>query len=711
MMNELVSNPQTGPIAHSLLLSSKIQPKHLEKLALIYVRQSSQKQVEQNIESTQLQYRLAGRAEAYGWQKSRVEIIDCDLGISGKSIEGRTGFQRLLAEVSLGHVGVVMGIEMSRLARSCRDWHHLLELCAMFNTLLADADGIYDPREQNDRLLLGLKGTMSEAELYVLRGRLRSGQLNKARRGEMFTHAPIGYVRSGDSLAKDPDDQARAVVELLFTKFQELQSASGVLRYFFDHGIKIGCRDHRGANKGQLVWKALNQSTLTGILHHPVYAGAYVYGRREVNPSKMIAGQPSKGRRWGKPEDWDVLMRDRLPAYITWQRWQENQDKLKENSSRYGGSGAARGGSLLASRVRCLRCGCRMSICYAGSSNARFTCDALRNHLRQSQCQSFNAKPLHDLIEQQLLIAISPASISLSIEAVRKLESDVALLEKNHRQNIERSTFQSDLARCRYEEVDPSNRLVAAELERRWEASLCKQREAEEALNRLRQEKQNRLNASDIAKIESLSNDIPNLWRQASTSSIDKQTIARTLIEEVSVGVVQDNERVDVTIRWTGGYESRHQILRAVGNFGQLECADAIKQRIVKLKRQGHCHEAVASELNQQGYRSAQQQPFTKAIVSQLCRQFQSSGTSCEAIGGYEDCWLIGQLSQRLAVSVSTLRNWLSRNWLATIRTGERWIIWADEKELNRLKALADYQRGPHCRATPESLTTPRKPV
>jgi hypothetical protein len=346
-----------------------------------------------------------------------------------------------------------------------------------------------------------------------------------------------------------------------------------------------------------------------------------------------------------------------------------------------------------------------------GSSNARFTCDALRNHLRQSQCQSFNAKPLHDLIEQQLLIAISPASISLSIEAVRKLESDVALLEKNHRQNIERSTFQSDLARRRYEEVDPSNRLVAAELERRWEASLCKQREAEEALNRLRQEKQNRLNASDIAKIESLSNDIPNLWRQASTSSIDKQTIARTLIEEVSVGVVQDNERVDVTIRWTGGYESRHQILRAVGNFGQLECADAIKQRIVKLKRQGHCHEAVASELNQQGYRSAQQQPFTKAIVSQLCRQFQSSGTSCEAIGGYEDCWLIGQLSQRLAVSVSTLRNWLSRNWLATIRTGERWIIWADEKELNRLKALADYQRGPHCRATPESLTTPRKPV
>ena len=205
-----------APVANVLLPSTKVLQQHLDKLALVYVRQSSHKQVEQNIESTQLQYRLVDRAEAYGWPQSRIDVIDDDLGVSGKSIEGRSGFQRLLAEVSLGHVGMVMGIEMSRLARSCRDWHHLLELCAMFSTLLADADGVYDPRDHNDRLLLGLKGTMSEAELYVLRGRLRSGQLNKARRGEFFTHAPIGYVRNADTLIKDPDDQVRSVVELVF---------------------------------------------------------------------------------------------------------------------------------------------------------------------------------------------------------------------------------------------------------------------------------------------------------------------------------------------------------------------------------------------------------------------------------------------------------------------------------------------------------------
>jgi hypothetical protein len=315
------------------------------------------------------------------------------------------------------------------------------------------------------------------------------------------------------------------------------------------------------------------------------------------------------------------------------------------------------------------------------------------------------------LIEQQVLIAISPASISLSIEAVRQLESDATLIEKNHKQTVERANYQSDLARRRYEEVDPSNRLVAAELERRWEASLCKQREAEETLSRLRQEKKNRLTASDITKIESLSNDIPSLWRCASTSSIDKQTIVRTLIEEVMVGVVENNERVDVTIRWTGGYQSHHQIFRSVGKFGQLECADTIKQRIVRLKRQGHCHEAVADDLNQHGYRSSQQQPFTHAIVCQLCRQLEASGTSCEAIGGFDDCWTIAMLGERLAVSVSTLRNWLSRNWLTTIRTGVRRIIWADDKELSRLRELADYQRSSNCRNTPASLTTPRKPI
>ena len=710
-MNELARPPRPASLAKVLLPSTKVSQQHLNKLALVYVRQSSQKQVEQNIESTQLQYRLADRAEAYGWPQSRIDIIDDDLGVSGKSIEGRTGFQRLLAEVSLGHVGIVMGIEMSRLARSCRDWHHLLELCAMFSTLLADADGVYDPRDHNDRLLLGLKGTMSEAELYVLRGRLRAGQLNKAQRGEFFTHAPIGYVRSDDTLIKDPDDQVRSVVELVFAKFQELQSASGVLRYLSDHQIKIGCRDHRGADKGQLRWRAANQSTIIGILHHPVYAGAYVYGRRENNPAKMVPGQPSKGRRWGKPEDWDVLIRDRLSAYITWGQWEQNQQKLKENSTRYGKPGAARGGSLLASRVRCGRCGCRMSICYAGSSKARFTCDALRNHLHQTQCQSLNAKPLTDLVERQLLIAISPASLELSIAAARQLEADQATIEKNYKQAIERATYQSDLARRRYEEVDPSNRLVAAELERRWEAALCEQRQAEESLSRQRCDQASRLTQMQVDRIASLATDIPSLWHSVDTSLIDKQHIVRELIEEVTVEVVDTIERVRVTIRWTGGYESHHEIVRPVGKFDQLEFADNIRDRILRMKRRGHTHQAVADDLNAMGYQSTQKSEFTQAITSSLCRQFEAAGESCKAIGGYEDHWTMKLLGEHLSIPVSTLRNWHERGWLCSVRSGERWIVWADEKELSRLTQLAEHQQGPNCRSAPRGLTTPGKPT
>lgn len=710
-MNELAAPSRPASLAKVLLPSSKVSQQHLNKLALVYVRQSSHKQVEQNIESTQLQYRLADRAEAYGWSQSRINTIDDDLGVSGKSIEGRTGFQRLLAEVSLGHVGIVMGLEMSRLARSCRDWHHLLELCAMFSTLLADADGVYDPRDHNDRLLLGLKGTMSEAELYVLRGRLRAGQLNKARRGEFFTHAPIGYVRSDDSLIKDPDDQVRSVVELVFAKFQELQSASGVLRYLCDHQIMIGCRDHRGADKGQLRWRTANQSTITGILHHPVYAGAYVYGRRENNPSKMVAGQPSKGRRWGKPEDWDVLIRDQLPAYITWQQWEQIQRKLKENSTLYGQLGAARGGSLLASRVRCGRCGCRLSICYAGSSNARFTCDALRNHLHQTQCQSFNAKPLSDLVERQVLIAISPASLELSIAAARHLEADQATIERNHKQAVERATYHSDLARRRYEEVDPSNRLVAAELERRWESALCEQRQAEESLGRLRCDQASRLTQSQVDRIATLAADIPSLWHSVDTSLIDKQHIIRELVEEVTVEVIDTIERVRVTIRWTGGYESHHEIVRAVGKFDQLEFADDIRHRIVQMKRRGHTHQGVAEDLNALGYQSAQKSKFTKAIVRSLCRQFEAAGESCQAIGGYEDYWPLKLLGTRLSIPTSTLRNWLDRGWLCSVRSGERWVVWADEKELSRLTRLAEHQQGPSCRSVPPGLTTPGKPT
>jgi DNA invertase Pin-like site-specific DNA recombinase len=613
-----------------------------------------------------------------------------------------------LAEVSLEHVGMVLGIEMSRLARSCRDWHQLLELCAVFGTLLGDADGVYDPRDFNDRLLLGLKGTMSEAELHVLQGRLRAGQLNKARRGEYFSHAPIGYVRSDDSLELEPDEQARNVVQLIFDKFAELGSMSGVRRYLREHNIQIGVRDHRGPQRGKLTWRPVNQATLLGILHHPVYAGAYVYGRRETNPKKVVPGKPGRGRRWASQADWDVLIKDKLPAYIRWRQWEANQETLWENSAKYRAGGAPRGTSLLAGRVVCGRCGKRMSVCYSGQSKARFTCDMSRNHWGASQCQSFNARPLQELIERQLWIALSPASIDLSLSAARTIESDRRQVARHHQQTLERARYQSELARGRYESVDHQNRLVAAELERRWEAALLTERQAAETLDRVLQQQPSRLTAEETARISSLSSDIPALWRAESTAGIERQTILRALVEQVVVEVIDQSERVAVSVRWSGGFESRHEIRRAVGKFEQLESAGSIRERIVTLKQQGRSHAAVAVQLNEENYHAASGAPFTVPIVTQLCRRFRADGFLRDDEQTMSPHWKLGALARHLGVKPETLSTWRRRRWVHADRIGQRWILWADAEELKRLRQLADHDRR-GLQKTPPKLTAPKK--
>lgn len=704
----MINSTPASELAPASALSNKILNVHLERAAIVYVRQSSTRQVEENIESTQLQYRLVDRASAMGWPRERINVIDDDLGVSGRSIEGRVGFQRLLAEVSLDHVGIVLGIEMSRLARSCRDWHQLLELCSVFGTLLGDADGVYDPQDHNDRLLLGLKGTMSEAELHVLQGRLRAGQMNKARRGEYFTHAPIGYVRVENSLAKEPDDQARSVVELIFRKFTELGSMSGVVRYLKDNQIELGIRDHRGADKGQLRFRSVNQATLLGILHHPVYAGAYVYGRRETNPRKVVAGQPSKGRRWANPENWDVLIKDKLPAYITWDQWEKNQQKLWENSAKYRMGGPTRGTSLLAGRVICGRCGRRMSISYAGQSKARFTCDMARNQWGEKQCMAFNARPLRELIQRQLMIALEPASIQLSLNASRQIESDRQKVEQHHQQTIDRTKYQSDLARRRYEEVDPANRLVASELERRWETALLEQRQSEESLARFHQKQPAKLSPAETLRIEALSHNIPKLWKAETTSGKDRQIILRSLIEQVTANVIGTSERMQVAIVWSGGFESHHELVRAVGKFEKLESAVQIRKIVVQLKRRGYCHQAVADSLNDQGYLSTAGTRFTGPVISQLCRKFKGEGESLEHIGGYEDHWMVASLASHLEQSQSTISKWVSRGWITTKDRvhGQYRILIANPAELIRLKQLAEYKGTEH-RKIPTELKTP----
>jgi DNA invertase Pin-like site-specific DNA recombinase len=686
-------------------LSSKILACHRERLAIVYVRQSSTRQVEENIESTQLQYQLADRAVLLGWPQERVEVIDDDLGVSGRSIEGRIGFQRLLAEVSLEHVGIVLGIEMSRLARSCRDWHQLLELCAVFGTLLGDADGVYEPRDHNDRLLLGLKGTMSEAELHVLQGRLRAGQLNKARRGEYFTHAPIGYIRTQDSLELEPDDQAREVVQQIFDQFRELGAMSAVMRYLAQNHLKIGVRSHRGPDKGLLQWHLPNQATVLGILHHPIYAGAYVYGRRESNPRKAIPGRPSTGRRWAAPDDWDVLIRDRLPAYITWEQWEKNQKKLRENSACYG-IGAPRGSSLIAGRIVCARCGRHMSVSYATKSNARFTCDMSRQQWGVKQCQALNAKPLHDLVEQQLLLAVSPASIELSLTAARAIEADRFNIERHHRQSVERAAYNSDVARRRYESVDADNRLVAAELERRWESTLLAQRQAEESLHRLQQQQPSKFSPAEESQLRKLSEDIPALWRAETTTGVDRQTIFRALVTQVAVEVINNSERVRVTILWVGGFESHHEIRKSVQRFEQLESSAEIRSRLIELKRQGATYRVIADTLNREGYRSTSGTKYSVPTISGLCCRFRRDGINLAYIPASGNLWTLTTLAAELGIKRETLNTWRRRGWIEAEHKAQKWIFKADKSELKRLHKLANYQRSP-LQKTPEKLTMP----
>lgn len=690
--------------ARSSRLSGKIQARHLERQAVVYVRQSSTRQVRENIESTQLQYALVDRAKALGWPDHQVVVIDDDLGVSGQSLEGRAGFQRLLAEISLGHVGMVLGIEMSRLARSCRDWHHLLELCAVFGGLLGDADGVYEPRDYNDRLLLGLKGTMSEAELHILRGRLDAGKRNKARRGEYYTQAPTGYLRTDEGVVLEPDEQARGVVQLVLDKFEELGSVNGILRCFRREGIRLGIRAVRGPDRGQLTWRAPSRTTLLGILHHPVYAGAYVYGRRKSDPSRRIAGKRGSGRRWATPEEWEVLIQDALPAYITWQQWEKNQVRLRENSTKYG-RGAPRGASLLASRVVCGRCGNHMSISYAGKTNARFTCDTARCQWGDPQCQSLRARPLETLVVEQVLRALEPASLELSLQAADCIEAEQQRIETHHRQTIERAAHDADVARRRYEAVEPDNRLVAAELERRWETALQAQRKAEEAHNRFCREKPSRLTTEQRESILALAQDIPALWHDSSTSNTDRQMIIRALIDRIVVEVLGGTERVSVAIHWAGGFESHHEIRRAVSRFEELEAAEEIANRIRELLDEGYRLPDIAEQLNKDGYCPARGKKYTKTSVGALCRKLRRLGIISKHPVVKPDYWRPSSLAKRLGVKRSTLSGWRRRGWVQAGEAGGRRMYWADQAEMKRLEQLAARDRTGF-KVTPRELTT-----
>jgi DNA invertase Pin-like site-specific DNA recombinase len=415
-------------------------------------------QVLDHQESTRLQYGLVQRAMALGWSEARVLVIDEDWGQSGATAEGRQGFQRLVAEVGLDHVGLVLGVEMSRLARSSKDWHQLLEICALFGTLIADLDGIYDPSQYNDRLLLGLKGTMSEAELHLIKQRMEQGKLQKARRGELRFGLPIGYMRdTAGAIAFDPDEQVQHVVRLIFRKFDELGTLHALVRHLAQQGIALGVRQREGPAKGTLEWRCPKRTTLQALLRNPIYAGAYAYGRRQVDGRRKQPGRPSSGRVDRTPHEYHVLLKDAVPAYISWEQYEQNVARLVANRAHADTIGAVRRGpSLLSGLVVCGTCGHRLQVRYGGPHTLHsYVCGRAVIDYGGDYCQYVAGEPIDMFVTQWVLKALEPAALTLSLEATARLEKERQDLEQLWQQRLERAAYDSERAARHYRLIEP----------------------------------------------------------------------------------------------------------------------------------------------------------------------------------------------------------------------------------------------------------------
>jgi DNA invertase Pin-like site-specific DNA recombinase len=569
--------------------SLKILDHHIDRLAIVYVRQSDPQQVLHHRESRERQYALADLAAAWGWPPDRIRIIDDDQGKSGRTAEQRGGFRRLLAEVTMEHVGLVLGIEMSRIARNNRDWHNLLEMCAVFGALLADEDGVYDPRDPNDRLLLGLKGTISEFELVTMRNRLERGRLNKARRGGLFARAPIGYIKvSSERIELDPDEQARDVIRLIFDQYDELGTAGAVFRYLIGHDIRLGFRPSRGPNRGELEWRRPVLLTVLRILHNPTYAGAYAYGRRPRRRIRTAAGEHTAAGHWVPMDQWEVLKLDCLPAYITWERYLTNRERLHQHRWGPTSRGSPRdGAALLAGLVVCGRCGRRLRTSYPSGGKPYYSCDRHLVEGTERVCFGLKATAVDELVAQQVLRALEPAALELSCRVLEDIQRDRARLDQHWRQRLERARYQAEDAGRRYRAVDPENRLVARSLERRWEETLQAEREVRDDYDRFLRERPPELSPAERARIAALSGDPAALWGAPGTTDRDRKEVIRHLVEEVVVHVESDGEYVDITINWQGGFISRHEVVRPVKSYEQLRDFAALMDRVAALRRGG----------------------------------------------------------------------------------------------------------------------------
>lgn len=584
-------------------MSDKIGAAHLERRATVYLRQSTLKQVHEHRESTARQYALRQRAVDLGWPEDRVDVVDDDLGQSGTTTEGRSGFQRLAEDVAHGRVGAIFSLEVSRLARSSADWHRLLDLCGLADVVIVDEQAVFTPRDYNDRLLLGLKGTMSEAEQHWMRLRLQGGRLSKARRGEHRITAPIGYEwdEAACRFRLDPDEHVQRAVRLVFERFEIDGTAWGVMRYLQRNGLTL---PRRAWATTEIQWSPARAHTILMMLHHPAYAGVYVFGRRESR-STLVDGKV-KHRTMLVPRDaWKVCLRDRHPAYISWEQYLANQRKLQANEMRPAWPdkrGAPReGAALLQGLALCGVCGRRMSSIYPGRNHVpQYTCNSgYRTASPDKACFRVPAEHIDAGVTRLFLEAVQPSEIELALAVANETERQGADVDRQWKLRLDRARYEARLAERRYKAVDPDNRVVARTLEREWNEKLGEIDELEREHGAVRRREKIDLLPEDRARIVALATDLPRIWGAATTTHAERKNLVRMLIREVVLSPVEVPQRMSrVKILWHTGAVSDFVVPRPI----KWCVAPAEADEIVRTMSGGGASDAtVAEELNRRG--------------------------------------------------------------------------------------------------------------
>ena len=660
-------------------MNSKITDQHQSKSAYIYVRQSTPAQILHHQESTERQYALRQKALELGWSEAAVRTLDRDLGISGAQTAGRTDFKTLVADVSMGQVGAVFALEVSRLARSNADWYRLLELCALTHTLVIDEDGCYDPADFNDGLLLGLKGTMAQAELHFLRGRLLGGKLNKAKKGELRCPLAVGlcYDDEGRTIL-DPDEEVRGAVALVFRLFRETGSAYGVMHQFTQRGLRFPKRAYGGAWNGKIIWGRLSHGRVLSMLRNPSYAGMYVFGRyqyrREISPE----GEIRKRMQAVAMPAWRVSLKEHHQGYITWEEFLENAKRLEKN--RTNGeetllNGPAREGSaLLQGLLLCSQCGRALTMRYTGNGGIypMYLCNWLRREgLATKDCMSFRCDLLDAAVSEQVLKALQPAELELALAAVRELESRDQTIMRQWQMRLERAEYEVALAERRYQEVDPSNRLVAGTLERRWNDALAHLEDLKKQAAEFQRQEARIVTPEQKAKVLALARDFPRLWHAPSTHDKDRKRMLRLLIKDITVEKLAEPRQLSVHIRWHGGALTDLSVPLPPKAADRLRYPSATVERVRELAH--NLPDAqIADQLNREGHVSSTGKPYTRSIISWIRWRHQIQAPKFKT----PEELTVQQVAKQFGVTHSVVYDWIEKGTIKARRFNNGMPYW-----------------------------------